>query len=510
MNAASSPRSRRQFLRGAGVSVGIPFLSSLATPRGARADVVAERRPRFVEVMTFHGGIRGDNFFPSSEGLSGTEMLFSNHPIRFGAIPARKEGDKVVISKTLQASKDQLTDRLLSKMNIYRGFHTPFRTDHSSAIHLGYFVGGDNADGRGDPNPTIDQFLAWSKSFYRSTAGIAERLMLVGNLDWDPEKSFRWASPETKTGGIVAVRSSRDPVAMWNKLFKGVAAGAPAAPDPNVARAKAITDLVFEDFKRVRDGNLRLSLHDKQRLSDHMEMLSEVQRKVANVASGVACGNIPASSPLPADPAQAMALWTDIIAAAIKCGLTRLACLYSAQAWVRDWKNFPVNNGPWHQEVAHGHNQELLSENVRNLFAGAVLALAKKLDVEESGGTTFLDNSLIFMTNECGEITHTGADYPLLTMGSAAGFFKTGQFVDTRRMTPDARWTHFGSKSGYVGCTYNQMMAMVLQSMGVPRSEFEVNGRQGYGRIVVGPSYSGCLVPDAIASASRVIGAVKA
>jgi hypothetical protein len=205
-------------------------------------------------------------------------------------------------------------------------------------------------------------------------------------------------------------------------------------------------------------------------------------------------------------------MWVDIVAAAVKCGLTRIASINQSWPFVASYANYGINTeGTWHQGVAHTGNQELLSENLRNIFAYGVLLLAQKLDVEESGGRTFLDNSLIIMTQECGgELTHQGADYSTLTVGSAGGFFKTGQYFDLRRMDPSARWTLYGNTMGYTGPMYNQLLAIILQSMGLPRSEFEVGGQQGYGRVRIGPSFAGRLVPDAITQASRMIAAAKA
>lgn len=90
---------------------------------------------------------------------------------------------------------------------------------------------------------------------------------------------------------------------------------------------------------------------------------------------------------------------------------------------------------------------------------------------------------------------------PLVTMGSAGGFFKTGQLIDFRRATSDPR--------GH-GITYNQWLAIVLQSMGLARSEFERGGQQGYGRMKLGKPFAGKYVPEAISQASRVPELMKA
>jgi len=177
------------------------------------------------------------------------------------------------------------------------------------------------------------------------------------------------------------------------------------------------------------------------------------------------------------------------------CGLSRIAVLNQKEKFVASF------SGDWHQGVAHTNNQTLLAENFRNTLSYLAASLAKKLDVEEANGRTFLDNSLIMFTNENGYSTHSGLGVPVITFGSAGGFFKTGQIVDFRRNQAEAR--------GH-GITYNQWLAIVLQSMGLPRSEFETGDQQGYGRMRVGKTSVGKYVPEAISQASRVPDLIKA
>ena len=78
--------------------------------------------------------------------------------------------------------------------------------------------------------------------------------------------------------------------------------------------------------------------------------------------------------------------------------------------------------------------------------------------------------------------THDSVSIPVVTFGSAAGYLNTGVFADYRRIG-NANSTFDPGAGGkmYLGLLYNQFLATVLQSMGVPPSEFERWGTKGYG-----------------------------
>ena len=107
--------------------------------------------------------------------------------------------------------------------------------------------------------------------------------------------------------------------------------------------------------------------------------------------------------------------------------------------------------------------------------------MAQRLDVEEAPGLTYLDNSLLVWTQECGMATHDSVSIPVVTFGSAAGLFKTGLLVDYRRVgNPDSQFDPAPAASR-PRLLYNQWLATVLQAMGVPPTEFERWGTKGYG-----------------------------
>lgn len=95
---------------------------------------------------------------------------------------------------------------------------------------------------------------------------------------------------------------------------------------------------------------------------------------------------------------------------------------------------------------------------------------------------TYLDNSLLVWSQECGMSTHDSVTIPVVTFGSAAGYLKTGLLADYRRIgNPDSTFDPQAGGPQYLGLLYNQWLATVLQAMGMAQSDFERWGHKGYG-----------------------------
>jgi hypothetical protein len=243
---------------------------------------------------------------------------------------------------------------------------------------------------------------------------------------------------------------------------------------------------VLESYKNLRNGNRRLSVADKQRLDDHMARIAELERKLK---AGASCGEVTK----PTDDAQnhransekdAIAygkLWNEVVAAAFVCGTSRIGVLGFGGT-----EKFVAYGGDWHQEVAHqwqlADKQELIKRSYQKVFEGIFLDLAAKLNVEEAPGMTYLDNSLLVWSQESGMSTHDSVTIPVVTFGSAAGFFKTGQLCDYRRIgNANSTFDPMAGGKQYLGLLYNQWLATVLQAMHVPPGDFERWGHKGYG-----------------------------
>ncbi|MFT3925616.1 MAG: DUF1552 domain-containing protein [Myxococcales bacterium] len=498
--------SRRQFLRGAGgFALALPWLPSLL-PSSAKAQSFVAL-PRFVAITSPHGAVTGANFFPSDSLLTESQALYSDHTVRRGNLATSSSGGKASLSNILNAASANLSSSVLSRINVIRGFDLPFYIAHHTGGHLGNF-------GRSDQNPpinyvpTIDQVMAWSPSFYSNLSSIKQRSMHIATdgISWN------YSNPQTKSGSVQSMPTSFSSKELFDSIF--------VPPTTTTSARVPVVDRVLDNYKQLRNGAFgdakRLSAADKQRLDDHMARLSELERRVNVVAS---CSNVQApgtsvdknssgfgnNSTNVAGSTQFYDVFNDVIAAAFMCGTSRICTMYTMELWT-------AFNGDWHQDVAHQatnpDKQALLVASYQHIFENVFLDLANKLNVEEADGKTYLDNTLMMWTQESGESTHDPVGLPLVTAGGAAGFLKTGNYVDYRAVNSNRKW-----RDQFAGLLYNQWLATVLQAMGVPASEFESGGLKGYGSQFTDNSYGDpkTMWPDRLRTdASKIVPFLKA
>lgn len=502
---------RRQVLRGAGgFTLGLPFMPSLL-PREALAAGEALRPKRFVAMSTSHGGVAPSNMFPGDASLTNTMTLLPGHEVRWGKLTRSVSGDTASVSPVVKSKASLLSERIVARMNVVRGLDVPFYLGHNTGGHLGNFARNNSEDFNdlakvlGKPYmPTIDQLMAWSSALYPNLSGIRMRSIVAGTLGGYRGLSFMWSNPGARTGDIQVVRAEPSSRRLFDQLFMGSMAGQ--------NRRTPIVDLVLEDYKRTRDTHPRLGQADKQRLSDHMDRVAELQRRLD--VSVKSCGDItrPAKDSWTPEFEGGSAskagpffqLHNEVIALAFICDVSRIATIGVSQP-------FSDYVGSWHQDVAHRSTtsdtaQALMRDAQSTTFDMVFLDLARRLDIEETLGTTYLDNTLMQWTQESGGWTHDSDSIPLVTIGSAGGAFKTGIYADFRNLRPQSG---FKGENGqlipgrHTGVTYNRWLGTVLQAMGVPASEWKQPGMYGYGSNYIDAGYSSRHVSGVVESADQ-------
>ena len=484
--------SRRFVLRGtAGAALAIPVLPSLFTPSEARAQAAVNQKI-FVAIRAEHGGVWGANMFPGDASLT-ESTTYAGRTIRRGALASSVSGGVNTVSPVLRAPSSLFTDTLVRKMNVIRGIDIPFRMEHHYGGMLGNFGsgdgGGDGKTAQAWPSATIDQVMAWSPTFYNSLAGIRHRSFNGGEAVF----SYTWSNPETRTGAITYTSHQSQSQPLFDAFFGGFV---PAGPAPR----KPIVDRVAESYRRLKN-NPRLSGADRTRLDEHIQKVSEIERRLAVSAPSASCGSVvrPATNNYalkqvagyPSDPDRHVAYHqatADVMVLALSCGLTRVATLAYSQ-WNNSFSNIMGLDGHFHQEVAHEANnatgQGLLVDMFQRFFEKQVLYVVSKMDgIPMGDGTTLLDRSLVCWVQEHGPTLHAAQSIPIIAFGGASGFLRTGNYVDYRNRalrlnangTGESANTHFGLLA-------HQWFGTALQAMGVARSEYQQPDHNGYGKL---------------------------
>lgn len=478
-------QNRRQFLRGTGgIGLAIPLLPSLLNSQEARAATTPKKR--FIQFCTEHGGIWGANMYPTDATLT-DQMSYAGRTVKRGklAVQAGASGTNQ-LSPVLTAPSSLLTPALAAKINVLRGCDIPWYIAHHTGGHLGNFARNDGAMLADYPTPTIDQVMAWSPKFYSDLSTIRSRVMVAGS-----RISYNYSNPSDpkNLGPVQEVVPAGDAGTMFKQVF--VSSGASTAPDPN-AGLSPIVDRVLADYNRLRNSNTRLSSEDRHRLDDHMQRMSELQRKVSVHASACPSLTAPAdtnklinTSTFEVDPSlmtKYYDAYNDVIVAGILCDTSRIAVvdIYG--------HSFSTFTGAWHGDVAHhaadpdGAMQKVITAAHQAMFEKVFLDLCAKLDVDDGTGQTFLDNSLVVWTQESGEYTHAGQGMPIVTAGSAGGFLKTGNYCDYRNPAIIVDAGEQGNTTIKIqgGLLWQQWLGTALQAMGLAPADYEKNGLHGY------------------------------
>jgi Protein of unknown function (DUF1552) len=466
--------SRRLVLTGGGATVALPLFTSLLSSREARAQV-AVAAPNFVSYVNNHGGAWAASMFPSAPAQGTEVQTFAGQAMRRFPLVAQFGNSMARVSPILSAASSKLTPLLLKKMFSIQGVDVPFYLAHNTGGALGNYAANDGNGGEGvvaqtqAKRRTVDQIMAWSPAFYPDLSGIRQRVLLTAN-----RVSYNYANPQTRTGAIQEIDSIDTPNRLFDSLF-------PSGGGPT--QRKPIVDLVLESYKNLR-ASARISAADKNRLDDHLQRLSEVQRRFG---IQVSCGSVAR----PSNPSMSRSLGdvmysaatalnptahtqyyqaiNDVIVLALSCGVSRISVNH-IKLTLSDYA------GDWHQEVAHqaeqpdGVKHAILAASYQRLFENVIVDLAAKLDAVDLVGGTLLDRTLLAWTQECGNLTHSSTSVPVVGFGSAGGFLKTGFHHDYRDLS---RPFQNSGERGYPGLLWNQWLGTVLQAMRIPRNEWE-------------------------------------
>ncbi len=225
--------------------------------------------------------------------------------------------------------------------------------------------------------------------------------------------------------------SIRDPRKAYRRLFS----------THETRRFRNITDLVLEDA-RTLDG--RLGQQDRHKFSeffDSIRALEERMDKLEAMKGQLETARLPEPSDAHLPRGEYIRLMGDLMVVALQTGLTRVATLMVAP---ERWNTPFTFEGLFDKPVSHhlmSHQQTVYGEEVLQIdrFHMAQFAyILERMDaIEEAGGTTLLDNSIVTYGSGLGDgATHQYTDLPIIVAGQGGGRLKQGQHLHCADGTP--------------------------------------------------------------------------
>jgi hypothetical protein len=113
---------------------------------------------------------------------------------------------------------------------------------------------------------------------------------------------------------------------------------------------------------------------------------------------------------------------------ALQCDATRVLSFMLGNGGSSCFQSFPwLNINSDHHGLAHAQNGTALSA-IEKWEVEQLAYFCGKLDAIDEGGSTMLDNSVVFLSSEIANgNAHDQANKPILVLGSAGGKIKTGR-----------------------------------------------------------------------------------
>lgn len=226
------------------------------------------------------------------------------------------------------------------------------------------------------------------------------------------------------------VAAEDDPYAMFDRLF--------ADFDPNNtnlarlrAEQKSVIDVVGAELTQLSP---RLGAHDRHRIEAHLQAVREIEKRLdltINCEIPTIEGQLDISDNDAFGPVGELQM--DLLAAAFRCDLTRIASLQwsKVQSPIRHtWLGVDIT----HHDLSHETSDAARADHAKidTWYAEKFRMLLDRLDAidEPNGEGTVLDNTLVVWGNELAEgHQHKNEPQNFVLAGGAAGYFRMGRYL---------------------------------------------------------------------------------
>jgi hypothetical protein len=401
--------SRRAILRGMGVALALPFLDSMAPALTATAATPANPLRR-LGIVFVPLGERPGYWTPKTVG---TDFEFS--PILEPLKPYRDS--MTVISELC----DPLDGHAVTVAAWLTG-SIPKRTiaeDVRAGTSIDQIVAGKIGQ------DTVFPSMELATEDFTGYIGGCDTQYSCAYMN-----TLSWKNPTTPLPMEI------NPRIVFERMFGR--AGTSQQRLDRMARDRSILDSVQEDVADLQGG---LGPKDRARLSDYLENVREIERRIQRAEKQATTDLKVPDAPvgIPESFEDHVALQFDLLALAYEADITRVfTFMMSRDASQRVYPNLGITE-PHHSMSHHGGNAEKIANLVKlntyhvSLF-GRFLA---KLRSTPDGDGSLLDHSMILYGSGMSESNnHLRLDIPTLLVGGGAGTLKGNRHIKAADQTP--------------------------------------------------------------------------
>src|SRR5919198_299699 len=242
--------------------------------------------------------------------------------------------------------------------------------------------------------------------------------------------TLSWASPTQPLPMEI------NPRVTFERMFGR--AGSSAQRLSHMQTDRSILDSVKDDVKDLEGG---LGSRDRVRLSDYLENVREIEKRIQRAEKQATTEVKVPDAPIgvPESFEEHVALQFDLLALAFEANITKVfTFMMSRDASQRVYPNLGIAE-PHHSMSHHGNNPDKLANLVKlNTYHASLFAkFVKKLNDTPDGDGSLLDHSLILYGSGMSESdTHSRLNVPVALLGHAAGLVKGNRHIQTAKETP--------------------------------------------------------------------------
>ncbi len=411
--------SRRAFLGGAGVAVGLPLLEAMLPDVLRRAEGQAAPPPvRFLSYYVPNGFHMAD-WTPNQSG-EGYALPTILSPL------ADVQSDMLVLSgiQNDPARPDGPGDHASGTVAFLTAAH-PFKTKGAN-IYNGV---------------SCDQVAAGVLGQYTRRPSLQLGISggdSVGDCDSGYScayaRNISWSGPQTPLAKMTQPRE------VFDLVFAGLDPGQNLREQEKRRRYRtSVLDVVVGDVQRLQP---RLGTTDRRKLEEYLTGIRELERQIEGTEGGPVCdpGTRPADHG--GDVRVHLQQMADLMVLAMQCDITRvLTFMLDNAGGYRVYDFLDVNGEPitrGHHDISHHQDLQENFDMLTVIGRWEIEQLAYLLErmkatpepTETNPDATLLDNSVVFFSSEIEDgNSHSHYNLPIILAGRAGGAIRPGRHV---------------------------------------------------------------------------------
>ncbi|MFN0085887.1 MAG: DUF1552 domain-containing protein [Blastocatellia bacterium] len=412
------PRSRRNFLRGAGVALALPWLESLpiAARDGGKAVADGGKPPVRLAHIYFSNGVEPEHWWAKG---SGAAMEFGPAAAPLG--PIRE--DLIFLRGLYHQKALSSTSPHLGRMNLLSGAQVSL---DPKEIRVGTSFDQALAQRIGDRTAVPSLALGIEPNELRLEDGLS---MIYGS-------SISWASPTKPAMKEVY------PARAFDQL---VGDGKGRQLD------RSILDAVLADAQALQP---RVSAVDRRKIDEYLESIRDIEKRIDHAAKeeriegwrpALKQPNMPRpGDQIPQNVPEHMKLMLDLIVLAFQMDKTRIITLMlNNDLSQMNFRFLEGVRGALHLDLTHNGKApelEAMYLKTNQYHVQQFTYLVQRMKQIDEGGTSLLDNSaLMFASSLFDGDAHGAEQLPIVLAGSAGGALRTGRILDYLKQGDDNR-----------------------------------------------------------------------